>query len=58
MFQEIDEIAMEVWSEGGTLGDLLAVLSDEQVEYFTGMLLSDFVSEEDEFKFGFEVVTP
>lgn len=58
MFKEIDEIAMEVWSEDGTLGDLIALLNDEQVDYLMGMMLSDFVAHQDEFKFGFEVTAP
>lgn len=58
MFKEIDEIAMEVWSEDGTLGDLIALLNDEQTDYLMGMMLSDFAADVDDFKFGFEVAAP
>lgn len=58
MFKEIDEIAMEVWSEDGTLGDLFACLSDEQTDYLMSMMISDFVAEADEFKFGMEIQAP
>lgn len=58
MFKEIDELAMEVWSEDGTFGDLLAVLSDEQTDFLMSMMISDFAADADEFKFGMEVVAP
>lgn len=51
MFKEIDEIAMEVWSEDGTLADLFAALDDDQAEYLMNMALSDFSSDPDNFKF-------
>ena len=58
MFKQIDELAMEVWSEEGTLGDLLSVLNNEQMDFFMSMSLCDFVAETDEFKFGIEIIAP
>lgn len=58
MFKEIDEIAMEVWGEDGTLGDLFAALSDEQTDYLMGMMISDLAADDDEFKFGLEIQAP
>ena len=58
MFKEIDEIALDVWSEDGTLGDLIAALSDEQTNYLMSMMISDFATEPDDFKFGLEIMAP
>lgn len=58
MFKEIDEIAMEVWSEDGTLADLFASLNDEQTDYLMSMMISDFAAETDDFRFGIELVAP
>jgi hypothetical protein len=49
---------MEVWGEDGTLGDLFAVLNDEQTDYLMGMMISDLAADDDEFKFGLELVAP
>lgn len=58
MFKEIDEIAMDVWSNDGTLGDFIAALSDEQMAFLMEFRLGDLSADADELTFGFEFVGP
>jgi len=58
LYKEIDEIAMDVWGEDGTLADLLAALNDEQTDFLMGMLIRDFVGDADEMSFGMELIAP
>lgn len=58
VFKEIDEIAMDVWSSDGTLGDLFAQLNDEQTDFLMNMMLKDIAGDADEFSFGIEVIAP
>jgi hypothetical protein len=58
VFKEIDELAMDVWGNDGTLADLFAVLNDEQTDFLMNMMLKDFGGDADEFSFGIEVIAP
>ena len=58
LYKEIDELAMEVWSEDGTFGDLLSVLSTEQSDFLMGMLLKDFAGDPDDMSFGLDLIAP
>ena len=58
LFKAIDELGIETWSEDGTLGDLLAVLSDEQTEFLMEMKIRDFFADANEYAFGIELITP
>ena len=54
-YEEIEELAMDVWAADGTLGDLFAVLTDEQSEFLYNMKITDFMADDDELAFGFDV---
>lgn len=54
-YEEIEELAMDVWAADGTLGDLFAVLTDEQAEFLYNMKITDFMADDDELAFGFDI---
>jgi hypothetical protein len=56
ILSKIDDIAMEVWSEDGTFGDLYIQLSREQKNFLMSMVLSDFVFVPGEEKIYLELV--
>ena len=56
MFHEIDKLGVSIWEQDGTLGDLFAVLNEEQANYLMGMKLTDFFSDEEELRFGIEII--
>lgn len=58
LMKEIDEIAMDVWSQDGTLGDLLSVLTDEHTDLLFSLKIKDFASDPDDLSCGFELVSP
>lgn len=58
LYKEIDEIGMEIWSEDGTLADLIAALNDEQTDFLMSLKIRDFVGDVDEMSFGLEVIAP
>lgn len=58
LHEQVDEIAMDVWGSDGTLGDLLALLNDEQTQFLFDMKLKEFESEADDLSFSFEVIDP
>lgn len=58
LHEQVDEIAMDVWGSDGTLGDLFALLNDEQTQFLADMKLKEFESETDDLSFIFEVIDP
>lgn len=58
IYKEIDDIAMDVWGDDGTFGDLIAALNDEQTDFLMNMLLKDFAGDPDDMSFGIEVIAP
>jgi hypothetical protein len=58
MFQEIDEIAMDVWSDDGTLGDLLASLTDDQTDMLFSLKLKSFASNPNDMSCEIELQSP
>lgn len=58
LHEQVDEIAMDVWGSDGTLGDLFALLNDEQTQFLFDMKLKEFESESDDLSFSFEVIDP
>lgn len=56
LHEQVDEIAMDVWGSDGTLGDLFALLNDEQTQFLFDMKLKEFESESDDLSFSFEVI--
>lgn len=56
LHKEVDELAMDVWGNDGTLQDLLDQLNDEQAAFFLGMKIKDFGGDPDDLTFGLEVV--
>jgi hypothetical protein len=58
LHEQVDEIAMDVWGSDGTLGDLFALLNDEQTQFLFDMKLKEFESETDDLSFAFEVIDP
>jgi hypothetical protein len=58
LFKEIDAIGVEVWTEDGTLGDLFAVLNDEQKEFLMNMLIRDFLADSTDMSFGIDLIAP
>lgn len=58
LHEQVDEIAMDVWGSDGTLGDLFALLNDEQTQFLFDMKLKEFESETDDLSFTFEVIDP
>lgn len=55
LFRSIDDIGMEVWSEDGTLGDFLSMLSSNEKKFFLSLNLSDFVLDKDDETFRLEL---
>lgn len=55
MFESIDAVAMEIVGEEGTLGDLLDVLSTEELDYLRNMKLSDAFGDPDDKAFDFVI---
>jgi len=58
LHKEIDSLAMDVWSDDGTLGDLFALLTDEQTQLLFDMKLKTFESDDGDLSFVFEVIDP
>lgn len=56
LHKEIDEVGLEVWSEDGTLGDLISSLTDLQVEFLMAMKIRDFFADADDYAFGIELI--
>lgn len=56
VFKEIDQIANDVSGAGGTFGDFLAQLNDEQSDFLMNMLIKDFASDSDDFELGFSTI--
>lgn len=42
LMKEIDEIAMDIWSQDGTLGDLFSALNDDHTDLLFAMKIKDF----------------
>jgi hypothetical protein len=57
-FLEVDEIFMEIWSEGGTLADFINSLNEEQAQLFLGMKLYDGAADLEDFQFGLTLAKP
>lgn len=56
LHKQIEELALDVWAEDGTLGELLSVLDDAQIQFLYNMKLKNFESDdEEELGFVFEV---
>lgn len=55
IFSAIEDLAMEVWGEDGTFGDLLSVLSDEETDFLFNMKITDFAADIDDLSIGFEL---
>ena len=45
LMQEIDAIAMDIWSQDGTLGDLFSALNDDHTDLLFSMKIKDFDSD-------------
>ena len=45
LMQEIDMIAMDIWSQDGTLGDLFSALNDDHTDLLFSMKIKDFSSD-------------
>ena len=58
LHDQVDEIAMDVWGSDGTLGDLLALLNDDQTQFLFDMKLKEFESDQDNLSFNFEFIDP
>lgn len=58
LFKEIDEIAMDVWGEDGTMADFINALSDEQAALFMGMKIKDTAADLDDYEFGLTLIKP
>lgn len=58
MFQEIDEVAMDVWSDDGTLGDLLASLTDDQTDLLFSLKIKNFASNPHDMSCEIELQSP
>jgi hypothetical protein len=58
LHEQVDEIAMDVWGSDGTLGDLLALLNDDQTQFLFDMKLKEFEADQDNLSFNFEFIDP
>jgi hypothetical protein len=58
LHKQIDELAMDVWGSDGTLGDLFAMLNDEQTQFLFDMKLKNFESDDGDLSLVFEVIDP
>lgn len=58
LIRSIDDLGMEVWSEDGTLGDFLSMLSKNEKNFFLSLSLADFVCDKDEETFRLELTLP
>ena len=47
LLKEIDDIAMETWSQDGTLGDFFAALTDDHTDLLFSMKIKTFSSDPD-----------
>lgn len=56
LHEEIEELAMDVWGADGTLGDLVAGLSNEQIKFLLDMKIAEVMSNPVDFSFAFEVI--
>ena len=56
LHEQVDEIAMDVWGSDGTLGDLLALLNDDQTQFLFDMKLKEFEADQDNLSFNFEFI--
>jgi hypothetical protein len=56
--KEIDEIAMDIWSQDGTLGDLFSALNDDHTDLLFSMKIKDFASDPNDMSCGIELVSP
>lgn len=57
-FQDIDALFMEIWGEGGTFGDFILALNDQQMDLLMKMKLADGASDVDEMELAFSLVKP
>lgn len=57
-FKEIDQIAMDIWGEDGTLADLINILDDEQTYLLLSMKLKDVAADVDSYEFGLTMAKP
>ena len=55
LMKEIDSIAMDIWSQDGTLGDLLSALNDDHTDLLFAMKLKDFESDPNDITCGFQL---
>lgn len=55
LHKQIEELALDIWAEDGTLGELLSVLDDEQIQFLYNMKLKNFESDDDDLSFVFDV---
>jgi hypothetical protein len=58
LFAEIDDKAMEAWSEDGTMADFINGLNDEQMAAFLAMKISDCAADSDTYEFGLTLMKP
>ncbi len=58
LFKEIDEIAMELWTQEGNFADLMLALNTEQTHFLMNMLIKDFMASSDDMSFGFDLSAP
>jgi hypothetical protein len=58
MMKDIDQIAIDVWSQDGTLNDFFASLTDEQTDFLFSMKIKDFACDPTDLSCGFELNLP
>ena len=58
LMKEIDEIAMDVWSQDGTLGDLFATLTDDHTDLLFAMKLKDVSTDPNSIACSIELTSP
>jgi len=58
LMKDIDEIAMAIWSQDGTLGDLFSALNDDHTDLLFSMKIKDFASDPNDMSCGIELVSP
>ena len=58
LMKEIDDVALDIWSQDGTLGDLFAALTDDHTDLLFAMKIKDFTSDQNNVTCGIELISP
>jgi hypothetical protein len=58
LMKEIDDVALDIWSQDGTLGDLFSALNDDHTDLLFSMKIKDFASDPNDMSCGIELVSP